>query len=137
MSTYAASASRPADRPTRGRPATVALWALQGALALAFLAAGASKLAGADAMVQLFAAVGVGQWLRYVTGALEIAGAVLLVVPGLARLGALHLAGVMLGAIAAHLLVLHTSPVAPAVLLAGLLAVAYARRGEPLTRARR
>jgi uncharacterized membrane protein YphA (DoxX/SURF4 family) len=137
MSTYAAPTSHPAARPTRGRPATIALWALQGALALAFVGAGGSKLAGAAPMVQLFDALGVGQWLRYVTGALEVAGAVLLVLPRLARLGALQLAGVMLGAIAAHLFVLHTSAVAPAVLLTGLLAVAYLRRGEPLTPARR
>ncbi|HEX8453986.1 MAG TPA: DoxX family protein [Longimicrobium sp.] len=116
--------------PARGRAATVALWALQIALAAAIGAAGAAKLAGAPEMVQLFDAIGIGQWFRYVTGALEVPGALLLLVPALAGRGALLLAGVMCGAVVAHLLVLHTSPAAPLSLLAGLAVVIYARRAE-------
>jgi putative oxidoreductase len=112
------------------RAATVALWALQIALAAVIGAAGASKLASASAMVQLFDAVGVGQWFRYVTGALEVTGAVLLLVPALAGLGAVLLGGVLTGAVVAHLTVLHTSPGAPLLLLVGLAVVAYARRAQ-------
>jgi putative oxidoreductase len=115
---------------TRRPAATVALWALQIALAAVIGAAGASKLASATAMVQLFDAVGVGQWFRYVTGALEMTGAVLLLVPALAGLGALLLGGVLTGAVVAHLTVLHTSPLAPLLLLVGLAVVAYARRAQ-------
>jgi uncharacterized membrane protein YphA (DoxX/SURF4 family) len=139
MSTAAVAPASP--RPAaRGRAARVALWALQIALAAAFLGAGGSKLAGTPDMVALFDAVGVGQWFRYVTGVLEIAGAILLLVPSLAGLGALHLAGVMAGAILAHFARIHTPPVAPAVLLALLAVVAFARRREIaalLSRARR
>jgi putative oxidoreductase len=115
---------------TGRRAATIALWTLQGVLAAALGAAGASKLAGAPAMVQLFDAVGVGQWFRYVTGILEVTGAVLLLVPAVAGLGALLLAGVVAGAVVAHLTVLHTGPVAPLLLLVGLAGVAYARRAQ-------
>ena len=45
-------------------------------LALAFLAAGAAKVAGVPAMIQVFDALGLGQWFRYVTGVVEIVGAV-------------------------------------------------------------
>ena len=51
-------------------------------LTLAFVAAGLAKLAGADMMVATFDAIGVGQWFRYVTGAIELGAAVLLWVPG-------------------------------------------------------
>ena len=125
-----APAPATARRPARRRAATVALWALQIALAVALGAAGASKLAGAPAMLELFDAVGVGQWLRYVTGSFELLGALLLVVPATAAFGALLLAGVLSGAVLSHLTVLHTSPAAPLALLAGLAVVLYARRAE-------
>jgi putative oxidoreductase len=132
MSTNAATpqaAGRPSTLTGR-RAATVAVWALQIVLAAAIGAAGASKLAGAPALVQLVDAVGVGQWFRYVTGALEVTGAILLLVPALAGLGALLLVGVIAGAVVAHLTVLHTSPLAPLMLLVGLAVVAYARRAQ-------
>lgn len=114
------------------RASRIALWVLQGALAMALFAAGASKLTGAESMVQLFDAIGVGQWFRYVTGSLEIAGAIMLLVPAVAALGAVLLAGVMTGAVISHFAVLHSSPAAPLGLLAGLAVVAYARRAEIL-----
>ncbi|MFT4742693.1 MAG: putative oxidoreductase, partial [Yoonia sp.] len=51
-------------------------------LTLAFVAAGVSKLVGVEVMVQTFEGVGIGQWFRYVTGAIEICGAILLWVNG-------------------------------------------------------
>jgi hypothetical protein len=71
-----------------------------------------------------------------VTGLLEIAGAVLLLVPALAGVGALLLAGVMVGAVVAHLSVLQTPALAPAMLLAGLLVVVAARRHDVAARLR-
>jgi len=112
------------------RLARLAAWVPQLLLAAAMLGAGAGKLAGTPDMVALFEAVGVGQWFRYVTGVLEITGAVLLLVPALAGFGALHLAGVMSGAVVAHLAVLHTPPTAPLVLLTVLTAIVFLRRRE-------
>ena len=64
-----------------GKALNVALWCVQVLLALTFLNASTAKLMGRPEMVQLFAALGMGQWLRYVTGILELTGAVLIVVP--------------------------------------------------------
>lgn len=49
-------------RPSRA--ALIALWATQVTLAVMFVMAGGTTLAGVPAMVSLFEAVGVGQWLR-------------------------------------------------------------------------
>jgi putative oxidoreductase len=114
-----------------GRPSRrIGAWALQGLVAAAFLAAGSAKLAGIPFMVDLFQQIGLGQWFRVVTGAVEVTGAVALLIPGLASVGALWLGGTMVGAVATHLFVLHTSPV-PAIVL-GLLnaAILYLRRDE-------
>jgi putative oxidoreductase len=114
------------SRPTR----RIGAWTLQGIIAAAFLAAGAAKLAGVPFMVDLFEQIGLGQWFRVVTGVVEIAGAVALLIPGLASIGALWLGGTMVGAVITHVFVLHTSPV-PAIVLGVLNAlVVYLRRDE-------
>ena len=59
-----------------GKVRLITLWILSGLVALAFLGAGGAKLAGAAAMVELFDKVGRGQWFRYLTGLLEVAGAI-------------------------------------------------------------
>lgn len=114
----------------RTRFALIALWSVQVLLAAMFLLAGGSKLAGAAAMVALFDAIGVGQWFRYVTGSVEVASAVALLVPALAPFGAVALVPTMIGAVATHLFVVGGSPAVPVVLLAGALAVAWARRDQ-------
>ena len=120
------AASIQSVRPTR----RIGAWALQGIIAAAFLAAGAAKLAGVPFMVDLFAQIGLGQWFRVVTGAVEIAGAVALLIPGLASIGGLWLGGTMVFGVLTHLFVLHTSPV-PAIVLGLLNAViVYLRRAE-------
>ena len=91
-------------------------------LALAFLAAGGAKLASVPAMVQIFDTLGFGQWFRYVTGVVEIAGAVALLIPSYAALGAAWLGITMFFGTLAHLFILHTSP-APALVLLALSAV--------------
>lgn len=108
----------------------ITLWCVQVLLALAFLGAGSQKLIGAPAMVALFKAVGVGQWFRYVTGTLEVTGAVLIVVPKTRSIGAALLAAIMLGAITAHLFILHVPPTAPVVLLLLSSFVVWGRRRE-------
>ena len=60
------------SRLQRGRASLAALWVTQVALAVLFLMAGGSKLAGVPAMVSMFDAIGVGQWFRYVTGVIEV-----------------------------------------------------------------
>jgi uncharacterized membrane protein YphA (DoxX/SURF4 family) len=106
----------------------VVLWVGQLALAAAFLVAGGAKLAGAPAMVGMFNAIGVGQWFRYVTGAIEVTGAVSLLVPALAPYGAILLAVTMVCAVATHLLIVGGSALPALVLLAASVAIAWARR---------
>jgi uncharacterized membrane protein YphA (DoxX/SURF4 family) len=95
----------------------IALWALRVVLGLAFLAAGGSKLAGAPAMVAMFAKIGFGQWFRILTGLLEVAGAIGLLVPRFAVYAASMLAVLMAFAIGFHLTILGGNPTPPIVLL--------------------
>ncbi len=112
-----------------GRLRRIALWVVQALLAAAMVGAGIAKLSGAAEMVALFDAVGVGQWFRVATGALEVGGGVLLLVPSVAGVAALVLAGVLSGAILTELFVLPDGSVLkplPFLLLA--LVVGYGRR---------
>ena len=113
----------------RSRVIVGMLWALQIVGAALFLMSGISKLAGVAAMVQLFDAVGVGQWFRYLTGGIEVAGAILLLIPSVASYGAAALAATMIGAIISHLFVIGGNPAMPIVLLAATSTIAWTRRG--------
>jgi putative oxidoreductase len=107
------------------------LLVIKGLLTLAFLAAGLAKLAGVQMLVDEFDLIGFGQWFRYVTGIIEISGAVLLWVPGLTFVGAGLLTCTMIGACIAHISVLGTATMPPAVVLGILAAVTlYANRGQ-------
>ena len=109
---------------------SVSLWVARGLLALAFLGAGGAKLYGVPMMVQEFEHIGLGQWFRYLTGALEVFGALLILTPSLTAFGALLLIGIMIGATITHLFVIGGTAV-PALLLLALSAlVAYAKRGQ-------
>jgi len=115
------------DLPQRSRAVTVVLWTLQFLSAAMFIFAGSLKLAGAPLMVQTFSSIGLGQWFRYFTGAIEVASAVLLLIPAVAAYGAAALAVTMLGAIIAHVFVLGGSPVIPIVLFGSTATIAWLR----------
>ncbi|KRR05397.1 DoxX family protein [Bradyrhizobium jicamae] len=108
----------------------VAVWIVRGLLALAFLGAGGAKLYGVPMMVEEFHHIGLGQGFRYLTGGLEVFGAILLLLPRKAAFGALLLICVMIGAVITHLLVIGGSPVPAIVLLALNAVVAYSQREE-------
>jgi uncharacterized membrane protein YphA (DoxX/SURF4 family) len=99
-------------------------------LSATFFIAGGTKLFGVEMTVKTFAAIGFGQWFRYVTGILEVTAAVLLLFPWSSHLGALLIVPIMLGATAAHLFVLRSSPAIPLVLLAMDLVVLWGRRDQ-------
>ena len=107
------------------RTKTALLWTLQIATAAMFFMAGISKLAGVSAMVQLFATIGFGQWFRYLTGAIEVVSATLLLIPSLASFGAALLIPTMVGAIVTHLFVVGGSPAIPIALLAASIAIVF------------
>jgi putative oxidoreductase len=111
-----------------GKGRLITLWTLSGLVAVAFLAAGSAKLAGAAAMVEMFDKVGLGQWFRYFTGLLEVAAAIGLLTSRYAYYAAVVLSTVMVGAIIAHVTVLGSSPAAPAILLVLSGTIAYLRK---------
>jgi uncharacterized membrane protein YphA (DoxX/SURF4 family) len=72
-------------------------WMLAIFLALVFAEAGGLKLIGAPDMVREFAEIGSGQWFRYLTGILEVTGAIGVLIPRVRFWAALRLATVMAG----------------------------------------
>lgn len=100
-----------------------------------FVAAGMVKLAGVPFMVELFASLGFGQWLRYLTASIELAGGALLLAGRAQYLAALALAVIMVGATDASVVVFDRSPIPPLLTLIALLVVAWLRRpsgeGDP------
>ena len=109
------------------RVLSIALWVIQVLLALMFAMAGIVKLIGDPAAVAMFGVIGVGQWFRYVVGALELAGAVGVLIPRLSGLAALGLACVMVGATITNLFVLNASPLTTIGLLVVCALVAWGR----------
>ena len=108
--------STSAPSAAANKTAKVISWSLRGLAAAAFLAAGSAKLAGVPMMIAIFDQIGAGQWFRVFTGAVEVAGAIALLVPATAAFGALLLAVTMVFAVLTHLFVIGGSPV-PAILL--------------------
>jgi putative oxidoreductase len=97
-----------------------------------FFMSGFMKLSGNDQMVQMFDVIGMGQWFRYLTGLIEIASAILLLIPALAGVGALLLVPTMIGAILTHLFIIGGSPALPIGLLIAMSFVAWGRRERTL-----
>ena len=52
---------------TPGRASSIGVWILQVVLAAIIAGGGISKLAGDPVMVDMFADIGAGQWLRYLS----------------------------------------------------------------------
>ena len=105
----------------------ITIWGLQILTALALLAAGGSKLSGSPDMVAMFEKIGFGQWFRYLTGSLEVMGAVLLLLPRTAVIGAGLLAALMFGAVGTHLVIIGGSPVPGIVLFVLAITVGWNR----------
>jgi uncharacterized membrane protein YphA (DoxX/SURF4 family) len=81
-------------------------------------------------MVAEFNQVGLGQWLRYFTAAVEIAGAVLLLWPGRTVFGALLLMFVCIGAFFAQALAIHQNIPHTIVFAAIFAAIVWAHRTQ-------
>ncbi len=104
---------------------TLSSWALRLGLAIVIGGGGAAKLAGDPAMVGLFADLGAGQWLRFVTGVLEVSGAVGLLVPRVRVLAAMGLSLLLVCAALVNLAILGASPATPLILAALTALIAY------------
>lgn len=113
-----------------GKVKNISLWVVQILLAGMFLMAGSSKLSGNEQMINSFAQLGFGQWFRYLTGAIEVVAAILLLVPKFSGLGALLLIPTMIGAIAAHAFILGGGFTPALVLLILSVVVAIGRKDQ-------
>jgi len=92
-------------------------------VAWAWVLASYRKFTGHPVPVATFKALGVGQWFRFVTGALEFAGAVGLLIPATHLWAAAGLAVVMVGAALTHLVFIGGSATLAFILLAVLAVV--------------
>jgi putative oxidoreductase len=122
--------ARPAARA--GRRGRALLWAAQIVLAAFFAFAAVPKLAGAHSAVTMFGQIGAGQWLRYLVGTAELAGAAGLLIPRLAGLAAAGLAADMLGASIINAAVLHSAAIAMTVPLCAAFALIATCRRESI-----
>ena len=106
----------------------IVAWIATALLLAGILPAGAAKLIGSQPMIQLFTAIGIGQWFRYVTGTLEIGGSILALIPATAFWGTALIACVMIGAIITHLRLMLPNIITPITLLVLALLILWLRR---------
>jgi len=111
----------------RRRHQLIALECTELALAGVFFLVGGAKLIGRPDMVELFRSIGFGQWLRYLTGTIEVVGAAFLVVPLASGASAVALGGVMIAATLIELFVLRRPPIAALACLSAHSYVAWVR----------
>jgi putative oxidoreductase len=130
--TDASEISMSTDAASLEVPRNGALWVVQVFAATLFFIVGLTKLSGDEQMVQTFAAVGIGQWFRYVTGLIEFMSAILLLIPALSGIGALILVPTMIGAILTHFLIIGGTPALPIGLLIIAFVVAWGRKETTL-----
>jgi DoxX-like family len=97
---------------------------LRWVLVIEFVGAAAMKLTSQPETVGLFTAVGLGQWFRYVVGACELMGGLLIAYSRTAVIGALGLSALMFGAAATEVLVLDRLPISSGATLIALLTLA-------------
>ncbi len=107
------------------------LLALRVTMAAVFVGGGILKLGGAEAMIRLFADIGLGQWLRYVVGVVELVGGTLLLVPSWSVFAAIGLIVLMIGAAMAELFILRRPPIAAAACAVALMILAIGALDQP------
>jgi uncharacterized membrane protein YphA (DoxX/SURF4 family) len=119
---------------TAAKIGNVVVWILQIVLAVQFVLNGYALFT--DQFVAKFDDIGFGQWFRYLTGVLEIAAAIGLVIPRVCGLAALGLAGIMGGAALTELFLVTNggvkAAVLPIVFMVWALVIAVYRREQIL-----
>ncbi|MEV6958482.1 DoxX family protein [Streptomyces sp. NPDC051207] len=115
-----------------GRRARIALRGLQVALALFFgIASALPKLIAHSSAAESFDELGWGSAGMYTIGALELAGAVALLIPVLQSVAAMALSALMVGAFVVQVTVFDGEYAAtPVILILPLALIAWARRGH-------
>lgn len=114
---------------TESRKVNVTLWVLQALAAAMFVIASLPKLAADPQAVSGFADIGFGTTGMYIIGALELLGAVALLIPRLCGLAGLAFIGLMTGAVIVTVSTLGVAmAVMPAVVLVVVAVIAWGRR---------
>ncbi|MGW0993752.1 DoxX family protein [Streptomyces sp. NPDC002523] len=132
VTTAASVHSTTASLPARRRVARIALRTVQVLLALFYgIASALPKLIAHPSAVESFDKMGWGSAGMYTIGALELAGAVALLVPVLQSVAALALSALMVGAFVVQLTAFDGQNAAtPLILMVPLALIAWARRGH-------
>jgi uncharacterized membrane protein YphA (DoxX/SURF4 family) len=107
-------------------------WVIRIPVVLVFLLIGITKFNNdpRGEWFKIFEQIGFGQWFRYVTGAIQVTGAVLLLTRWTRTLGAAMLVCTMIGAMLVDIFVMHAVgfALAPMVLLCAVVATWFAGR---------
>ncbi|WP_017594881.1 DoxX family protein [Nocardiopsis potens] len=113
-----------------GRGLNITLWVLQVLLALFFAGASAfPKLTGHESARAGFDLIGYGDWFMYLIGALELAGAIGLLIPLLCGVTAIAFIGLMIGAFIYETTVIQAGFwYTPLILLVLFVFIAWGRR---------
>jgi len=81
-------------------------------LGLAFVVIGLTKFGASSSWIRLFETIGLGQWFRYLTGGMQVAGGLLALLPKTAVAGAALIGGTMAGAVVVDIFIVHGGPIA-------------------------
>jgi len=111
-------------------------WVLRIGIACFYVLVGLEKFGGGShTWIPVFERIGWGQWFRIATGVIEVGGGVRYVLPWTKWPATILLAATMLGAVLAHVTVLHDpgSSIIPIVALIGTVVVALRDREPNLT----
>jgi uncharacterized membrane protein YphA (DoxX/SURF4 family) len=104
----------------------LATWLPRIALAIVFVSVGTQKFAADGMWVRIFRDIGFGKWFRYLTGAMQVGGAVLLLIPRTAAVGFVAIGCTMAGAVAFWVLTHHAfNALIPGVLLIAITVVGW------------
>jgi len=113
----------------RGAIDVFTAWLPRLAVVFAFVVIGATKFSsGRGEWYRIFELIGLGQWFRYFTGAVQVSGALMMLTPWTRTAGAVLLACTMVGAIVVDIFVAHAVgfAFAPLVLLCIIAATWFA-----------
>jgi putative oxidoreductase len=110
----------------------IALWGLRTLVAALFLPPAVMKITGQPMMVQEFDAIGLGQWFRYFTAMMEMAGFILVLTPRFSVFGAILVLLVDIGAFFAQALILHGDVIHTIILALPICALIYLQRAQLL-----
>ncbi len=116
--------------PSTSRATGIAIWVLRVIVGGLFLFAAYMKLSGQQMMIDEFGTVGLGQWFRYFTGLLELAGGILVLIPAWSLIGALIVLVVDIGAFFAQVFVIRMDFIHTIVIGAVILVLIYLQRGS-------